>query len=66
VVTSLSLFLKVDDYFGEISFFTELPRSASVKARDFTNVVYLDRDIYLDTAENDESNEQAIVNIIFL
>lgn len=38
--------LQADDYFGELGFFTEKPRTSSVKARDFTNTIYLDRNAY--------------------
>eukprot|EP00347_Sterkiella_histriomuscorum_P023751 403333513 len=52
--------LSVDDYFGEISFFTEQPRTTSVKARDFTSVIYLDRTSYLYSAEASMSNAMGV------
>ena len=33
-----------DQYFGEISFFSDHPRQATIKARDFTEVLVLKRD----------------------
>jgi CRP-like cAMP-binding protein len=45
-----------DDYFGEISFFTEKPRLCSVKSRDFTCTITLSRDSYFQAGEDyDES-----------
>ena len=38
--------LEANDYFGEISFFTEEPRVASVTSRDFTSTVTLCRTAY--------------------
>ena len=42
--------LEKDRYFGEISFFTELNRQATVKARDFTEVLILTREDFLQMA----------------
>jgi phosphoribosyl-dephospho-CoA transferase len=39
--------LDQDKYFGEISFFSELTRQATVKARDFTECLILSRDDFL-------------------
>lgn len=50
--------LKADDYFGEISFFSEIPRQATVKACDFTEVLVLKRDDFLQMAI--KVSEQAI------
>lgn len=33
--------LEKDDYFGEISFFSDFPRSATVKSTDYTDVMTL-------------------------
>lgn len=42
--------LEKDKYFGEISFFTEQERKATVKARDFTEVLILRREDFLQMA----------------
>jgi CRP-like cAMP-binding protein len=42
--------LEHDKYFGEIGFFSELPRQTSVKARDFTEVLILAREDFLQMA----------------
>eukprot|EP00347_Sterkiella_histriomuscorum_P010994 403374152 len=42
--------LEKEKYFGEISFFTELPRQATIKARDFTEVLILTREDFLSMA----------------
>jgi CRP-like cAMP-binding protein len=34
--------LKQDQYFGEIGFFTDKPRSTTIKSRDFTEVLELE------------------------
>lgn len=58
--------LTEDDYFGELSFFTEMPRTTSVKSRDFTNVIYLDRASYLILAESSMSNAMVNNNKYFI
>lgn len=39
-----------DKYFGEISFFSDIPRQATIRARDFTEVLVLKRDDFLQMA----------------
>ena len=39
--------LQKDQYFGEISFFLMTLRRCTIKARDFTDVLILDRDNFL-------------------
>ena len=39
-----------DQYFGEISFFSDIPRQATVKARDFCEMLVLRRDDFLTMA----------------
>ena len=41
----------MDTYFGEISFFSELQRQATVTARDFTEVLILKREEFLMMAD---------------
>lgn len=45
-----------DNYFGEIGFFSDIHRQISVKARDFTEVLILDRLTFLQLA-NEVSEE---------
>eukprot|EP00347_Sterkiella_histriomuscorum_P006811 403351340 len=45
-----NIFVK-DDYFGEIAFFTDEPRCATMKSRDFTDVYLIERDLFLEIAE---------------
>jgi CRP-like cAMP-binding protein len=40
-----------DDYFGEIGFFSEKPRQATVKSRDFTHSLVLDHDAFAKKTE---------------
>lgn len=40
--------LKEGDYFGEIAFFTRIPRLASAKVLDFAEMLYIDRNIIKD------------------
>jgi len=40
-----------DQYFGEISFFSDISRQATVKARDFCEMLVLRRDDFLTMAE---------------
>jgi len=54
--------LEKDSYFGEISFFTEDPRTCTVKSRDFTDVYTLKRDQFLEIAAD---YPEAIVTNIF-
>ncbi len=42
----------MDDSFGEIGFFTSLSRQVSVKARDFTEVLTINRHDFLQLASN--------------
>lgn len=51
--------LDKEKYVGEISFFTELPRQATVKAKDFTEVLVLKREDFLSMALKVE-NMQAL------
>lgn len=53
--------LKKDDYFGEIGFFSDLPRQASIKAKDYTECVSLDRTGFLEIAN--EHFEEEIVSL---
>jgi CRP-like cAMP-binding protein len=39
-----------DQYFGEISFFTEMQRHATIKVKDFTDVLILDRESFISMA----------------
>jgi len=36
------------DYFGEIGFFSEQTRTATLKSRDFTDLIYIDRPSFLE------------------
>eukprot|EP00347_Sterkiella_histriomuscorum_P008075 403346469 len=47
---SLICELDKDKYFGEISFFTQLTRQVTVKTKDFTDVLYIKRDSFLQMA----------------
>ena len=40
-----------DEYFGEIGFFSDSPRCATVKSRDFTELFVIDSDTFLEVAE---------------
>ena len=42
--------LHVDEYFGEISFFSELNRQATARSRGFTEVLSLNKDQFRDIA----------------
>ena len=42
--------LQVDDYFGEIAFFSELPRQATARSRGFTEILSLNKDKFLEVA----------------
>lgn len=42
--------LQVDEYFGEISFFSKLNRHATARSRGFTEVLSLNKDDFVDTA----------------
>jgi CRP-like cAMP-binding protein len=35
--------LRKDDYFGEISFFSDLPRQATIKSRDYTDALTISK-----------------------
>ena len=39
-----------DQYFGEISFFLEVERKNTIKARDFTEVLILERESFIKIA----------------
>lgn len=41
----------MDEYFGEISFFSELNRQATARSRGFTEVLSLSKDSFIQTAE---------------
>mmetsp|Transcript_26768 Transcript_26768/g.25790 ORF Transcript_26768/g.25790 Transcript_26768/m.25790 type:complete len:548 (+) Transcript_26768:611-2254(+) len=43
--------LQIDEYFGEISFFSELNRQATARSRGFTEVLSLNKESFLGTAE---------------
>lgn len=43
--------LTVDDVFGEISFFTGLPRKVTAKSRNFSELMYLSDKEFLDTID---------------
>ena len=45
--------LRKDGYFGEISFFSDLPRQATLKSRDYTDVLTLSKQDFLDVAQTD-------------
>lgn len=36
-----------DDYFGEIGFFSDLKRQATIKSRDYTDVMILSKTSFL-------------------
>lgn len=40
----------MDEYFGEISFFSKLNRHATARSRGFTEVLSLNKDDFIDTA----------------
>lgn len=46
--------LRKDDYFGEISFFSTLPRQATVKSIDYTDVFTLVQDEFMEISETDD------------
>ena len=53
--------LKPDRYFGEIAFFSDLPRSSSAMAREFTETLYLSSDrILTEFSEDRELFKEAI------
>jgi CRP-like cAMP-binding protein len=39
----LDKLLKEKDYFGEIAFFSEEKRTVTIKSRDFTELLYINR-----------------------
>ena len=43
--------LTVEDVFGEISFFTGLPRTVTAKSRNFSELMYLSDKEFLETIE---------------
>lgn len=43
-----------EEYFGEIGFFSDNPRCATIKSRDFTELFVLDADTFLEVAEHFE------------
>ena len=42
--------LQVDEYFGEISFFSDLNRTATARSRGFTEVLSLNKESFTETA----------------
>ena len=42
----------MDEYFGEISFFSDLNRKATARSRGFTEVLSLKKDDFRDIAKN--------------
>lgn len=42
--------LNVDEYFGEIAFFSDINRQATARSRGFTEVLSLSKDSFTDTA----------------
>eukprot|EP00347_Sterkiella_histriomuscorum_P021932 403332268 len=42
-----------DDHFGEIGFFSDLPRQATIKARDYTDTMILSKENFLKVAGDD-------------
>lgn len=45
--------LRKDDYFGEVSFFSDLPRQATIKSRDYTDVLTISKQDFLAIAGSD-------------
>ena len=43
--------LQADEYFGEISFFSELNRQATTRSRGFTEVLSLDNETFIETSQ---------------
>ena len=43
--------LLVDEYFGEVAFFSDLNRQATARSRGFTEVLSLNKEQFLETAE---------------
>lgn len=41
----------VDEYFGEVAFFSELNRQATARSRGFTEVLSLNKENFKETAE---------------
>ncbi|CDW76390.1 UNKNOWN [Stylonychia lemnae] len=50
--------LKKDEYFGEIGFFSDLPRQATIKSRDYTELMALDKAQFLEIID-DQDNQTA-------
>jgi CRP-like cAMP-binding protein len=42
-----------DDYFGEIAFFSDMMRQATIKSRDYTDLLILSRGAFLKLAASD-------------
>lgn len=42
--------LQVDEYFGEIAFFSDISRQATARSRGFTEVLSLNKGSFIDTA----------------
>ena len=45
-------FSQKDDWFGEIGFFSGFPRTNTIKSRDFTEVLTIKREKFLEIAED--------------
>ena len=43
--------LQVDVYFGEVAFFSDLNRQATARSRGFTEVLSLNKESFIDTAQ---------------
>ena len=43
--------LQVDEYFGEVAFFSDLNRQATARSRGFTEVLSLNKESFIDTAQ---------------
>lgn len=46
--------LNVDEYFGEIAFFSDIQRQATARSRGFTEVLSLNNDSFTDTAHQQQ------------
>jgi CRP-like cAMP-binding protein len=42
--------LQIDQYFGEVAFFSDLNRQATARSRGFTEVLSLDKENFIETA----------------
>ncbi|KAM3128378.1 hypothetical protein pb186bvf_019506 [Paramecium bursaria] len=51
------------DYFGEIGFFSRLPRTASAKTYDFVNLTYLQREDLWDAAQQTDADIEKLLSI---